>query len=213
MMPVLPRAFYLRPTVEVAAGLLGKLLVREQEGERLAGRIVETEAYTEEDPASHSFRGLTDRSAPMFEEGGIAYVYLIYGIYHCFNVVTEAKGHGSAVLVRALEPVEGMRRMWRNRFGSTPFDSGQLFRLASGPGKLARAMGISRDRDNGKDLLSSDLTIRETSGSDKMRIDSSGRIGIRNGRDRKWRFYVAGSRCVSDAKSNSQGPSQGPSRA
>lgn len=163
-MEVLPEEFYLRPTLEVARALLGTVLVRELDGERLAGRIVETEAYLPEDPASHSYRGITARYALMFETGGIAYVYLIYDVHFCFNVVTEEKGVGAAVLVRALEPVEGMRRMWLNRYGRTPFDFRDACRLGgltSWPGRLAQAMGISWQRDNGKSLNTSDLTIRD----------------------------------------------------
>jgi DNA-3-methyladenine glycosylase len=197
-MCVLSRDFYLRPTLEVARDLLGKLLVREADGARLVGRIVETEAYLQDDPASHSYRGPTGRSAPMFEAGGIAYVYFIYGMHYCFNVVTEAAGYGSAVLVRALQPLEGLQRMWRNRFGSAALDPRRLHTLASGPGKLAAAMGISKDRDNGKSLLSGDLTIREDPAAGALDVVIGRRIGIKEAAAQPWRFYVSGSPWVSD---------------
>jgi DNA-3-methyladenine glycosylase len=205
-MRVLPKSFYLNPTLDVARGLLGKFLVRELPGGNLAGRIVETEAYLQEDPASHSFRGPTDRSAVMFEEGGIAYVYLIYGIHHCFNVVTEARGYGSAVLVRALEPVEGIARMWGNRFGSIPLDARKIRTLASGPGNLARAMEITRTKDNGKSLITSELTIREDPASGKLAITASPRIGIRRGTERHWRFYLPASPYLSRPRQEAGDP-------
>ena len=137
----LPRRFYDRDTTLVARELLGKLLVRiDARGERV-GRIVETEAYLgPHDRAAHSARGLTPRTAVMFGPPGHAYVYLIYGMHHCLNVVTEEEGHASAVLIRALEPVRGIE-------GRT-----------QGPGLVCRAMGIDR-RLNGHDLLSDDFFI------------------------------------------------------
>lgn len=205
-MKTLPERFYLQDSVTVAQALIGKLIVRDTGSERLVCRIVETEAYNQEDPASHSYRGLTARTAPMFERGGIAYVYFIYGMYDCFNVVTDRAGYGSAVLIRAAEPVAGLRTMWRNRFPSRDFPEGArqkrtdpaLFRsLSSGPGKLARAMGISRSADNGRNLRSGELTIQDDGFDSGGRIERDVRIGISVGTDIEWRFYLSGSPCVS----------------
>ena len=177
----LPRAFYDRDTVTVARDLLGKCLVHGgREGVRI-GRIVETEAYVgAHDRASHSCRGRTARNAPMFGPPGYAYVYLIYGMYCCMNVVTEGEGQASAVLIRALEPVEGLA-------GRT-----------QGPGLLCRAMGIDR-RLNGHDLLSPGLHIRQGGGA-AIRIIKRPRIGVEYAgawAKRHLRFYIAGNPFVS----------------
>jgi DNA-3-methyladenine glycosylase len=139
--PGVPRCFYDRDTTEVARDLLGHRLVHVVDGVPRIGRIVETEAYLgAHDKAAHSARGLTARNRSMFGPPGHAYVYLIYGMYHCFNVVTESEGHPSAVLIRALEPISGI--------------SGRT----CGPGLLCGAMGIDR-RQDGCDLTAGDLTI------------------------------------------------------
>jgi len=128
----LPADFYLNNTVEVARQLLGKTIVRNYGKKILAGKIVETEAYIDKiDPASHSHPGITKRNKPMFEKGGIAYIYFIYGNYYCFNIVTERKGKGCAVLIRAAEPIEGIEYMKKNR-GKTK----SVYELTNGPAKL-----------------------------------------------------------------------------
>jgi DNA-3-methyladenine glycosylase len=174
----LVRAFYDRDTIVVARELLGKLLVH---GDRV-GRIVETEAYLgPHDLAAHSARGLTKRNAPMFGPPGYAYVYMIYGMYFCMNVVTEREGHASAVLLRALEPVHSVT-------GKT-----------SGPGLLCNAMGIDR-RLNGHDLLSDDFFISAPSSEEPFRIVKRPRIGVdyaRHWARRHLRFYIAGNSYVS----------------
>jgi DNA-3-methyladenine glycosylase len=201
---VLPCSFYLEDTVSVARGLLGAYLVKHtgNTGRGLyIGKIVETEAYHQDDPASHSYKGPTPRSAPMFEEGGISYVYLIYGMYNCLNVVTEARGMGGAVLIRAVEPVEGIEQMWRNRFGNKPFRRDHIYRLCNGPGKLCRAFDIHYQRDNRKSLINSDITITEAASSDTpFSIVEAGRIGISSGAETPYRFYIDGNQCVSDFK-------------
>ncbi len=173
----LKRSFYDRDTVVVARELLGKCLVH---GDRV-GRIVEVEAYVgAHDKASHSCRGLTARNAPMFGPPGHAYVYLIYGMYWCMNVVTEREGHASAVLIRAVEPLAGIT-------GRT-----------QGPGLLCRAMGIDR-RLNGRDLLSRDFHITDDRPMD-FRIMKRPRIGVDYAGTwarRHLRFYIAGNPFVS----------------
>ena len=187
-MNVLSSAFYQQDTVAVAEQLIGKMLVREIEGRILSGRIIETEAYREDDPASHSYRGLTERTRPMFEAGGIAYVYFIYGMYDCFNVVTEPAGTGCAVLIRALEPIEGVEGMWRSRFTGRPFDRRRIRELANGPGKICRALRITRE-DNGVSLTDGPIRILEDGNYNPRPVASSVRIGIKKGLERPWRFF------------------------
>jgi DNA-3-methyladenine glycosylase len=197
--------FYLRDPVALAPQLLGTYLIRQAEdGPLLAGRIVETEAYCQDDPASHSFRGRTARTSVMFEAGGRAYVYFIYGMYDCFNVVAGPEGYGGAVLVRALEPVEGIEGMWRNRFADRAFDPKKIHELCSGPGKLCRALDIRTKRDNGKPLQTGDLRLMAAaapegsgSGGPGFSVGVSKRIGIRKAAEKPWRFYIEGSRFVS----------------
>lgn len=177
----LSRAFYDRDTTETARDLLGKCLVHVVDGERRVGRIVEVEAYVgAHDRASHSCRGLTARNAPMFGPPGHAYVYLIYGMYWCMNVVTERECHASAVLLRAVEPVEGIT-------GRT-----------QGPGLLCRAMGIDK-RLNGVDLCSDTVFIADD-GFTGFRVVKRPRIGVDYAgawARRHLRFYMAGNPFVS----------------
>ena len=179
-MPRLLPTQLLGDTVAIARRLLGCHLVREVDGRRLVGCIVETEAYCEGDPASHSCRGLTARNASMFAKPGTAYVYLIYGMNHCLNVVTGPEGYGAAVLIRALEPLEGLEEMRARR--------GRTTDLLNGPGKLCQAFAIDRSLD-GEDLLTSDrLYLLEAPPLDDDRILATPRIGISQGQDRHWRF-------------------------
>jgi len=188
----LPRAFYARPVLTVARAVLGRLLVADLPGGRTSGRIVEVEAYGgRRDPASHAFGGPTPRNQVMFGRAGHAYVYFTYGMHHCFNLVTGRAGRAEAVLVRALEPVDGIDRMRRRR-GARATE-----RLASGPGNLTRALGLTRDHDR-CDLVRgsiwlSDLPPRRG----KFRIVRGPRIGLRKGREAPWRFYLGGHPCVS----------------
>ncbi len=195
-----PADFFLQNTVEVARQLIGTRLTVVREDEELAGRIVETEAYRQDDPASHSYRGRTPRSGPMFEAGGIAYVYFIYGMHNCFNVVTEPVDTGCAVLVRAVEPVAGLERMWKNRFPDALFDRTKAHTLANGPGKLCRAFGVNRT-DNRTSLITGSIRILldvETSDSGSVGgIGVSRRIGIRKGAELPWRFYEMNNPAVS----------------
>jgi DNA-3-methyladenine glycosylase len=178
----LPRPFYDRDTVRVAHELLGKLLVHNSGGVERVGKIVEVEAYLgEHDLAAHSSKGLTARTKPMFGPPGFAYVYLIYGMHHCMNVVTEREGHASAVLLRALEPVKNVQ-------GKT-----------NGPGLLCRAMEIDR-RLNAHDLLSDDFFIAQPDVAEKFSIVKRPRIGVdyaKHWAKRRLRFYIKGNPFVS----------------
>ncbi|RMG48518.1 MAG: DNA-3-methyladenine glycosylase [Acidobacteria bacterium] len=191
----LPRAFYAQPTVEVAKQLLGKYLVHHTEKGPRLGRIVETEAYVgPEDRASHASRGKTKRTAIMFGPPGFAYVYVIYGMYHCLNVVTEREGYPAAVLIRAVEPVLSDDEQQLGK--SDP----SIFRLANGPGKLCRYMGIDRSL-NGADLCGSELYIEDWGESVHPEdIVATTRIGVEYAgewKQKPWRFYVKGNPCVS----------------
>ena len=186
----LGREFYNRPTLKVAKELLGKYLVMNMEGKKLSGKIVETEAYRGlYDPASHAYGGMTPRNRIMFGEPGHAYVYFTYGMYYCLNVITERKGVPAAVLIRALEPMEGIEIMKRRRKREKPED------LTSGPGKLCQAMGINKTL-NGADLVGKTIYL-ENRGEKAGKIVSTDRIGIDEGKEKKWRFYLKDNKYVS----------------
>lgn len=191
----LPRLFYLRPTLQVAKSLLGKYVVRKLGRKKLVGKIVEVEAYIgPNDPASHAYVGKTERNKVMFEEGGRAYVYFTYGMHFCFNVVTERGGYPAAVLIRAVEPIDGIEEMMKNRGFMT--DENDKIRLTNGPAKFCEAFGITREI-NGIDLTGDELFITNGENIKSSEIAVSERIGIRNGKGKKWRFYVRGNRFVS----------------
>ena len=188
-MQALSRAFYNRPATEVARALLGTVLVHGT----TSGRIVETEAYLGPgDRAAHSWNGITPRTRVLFGEPGHAYVYLIYGMYECLNVVAEPEGSPGCVLIRALEPLEGIPLMQRRR---RPGARG-VEDLANGPGKLTLALGISR-RLNGADFTKGPLTIHPPASGQKIRVAVSPRIGIRHCADWPLRFFIEGSRFLS----------------
>ena len=197
----LHRDFFGRGPKRVARELLGKVLVRDTGKLRLAGRIVEVEAYLgKNDPASHSFGGETARTAVLFGPPGYAYVYFIYGNHYCLNVSCERDGKAGGVLFRALEPLEGMEEMTRARKVALqgPRD---LVRLTSGPGRLAEAFGIMRERDNGCDLTSpsSGLWIGDD-GFRAGKVQVTPRIGISKAADRPLRYILAGNGFVSGKK-------------
>jgi len=188
--------FFARDTLAVARELLGQRLVRVLDGERLVGRIVEVEAYVgEEDGASHASCGVTRRNAPMYGPPGHAYVYFIYGMHHCFNVVTEREDYPAAVLIRALEPLEGLETMRARRSGRPDAQ------LTSGPARLCQALGIDR-RFDGADLCApGGLLFFEDGGAVPDGAVASGpRVGVRGDAaavSAPWRFCVRGSRYVS----------------
>src|SRR5437667_12803548 len=183
-MQSLPRSFYDREAIGVARELLGKYLVHVSSGVEQVGRIVEAEAYLgPHDLAAHSAKGLTERTKPMFGPPGHAYVYLIYGMYYCMNVVTEREGHPSAVLLRAIEPVKNVQ-------GRT-----------QGPGLLCQAMGIDK-RLNTHDLLSDDFYIAAASRPEPLKIVKRPRVGVDyagHWAKRRLRFYIQGNPFVSRA--------------
>jgi DNA-3-methyladenine glycosylase len=184
----LPRWFFDRPCLEVAPALLGRHLVRAlPDGERLRGRIVEVEAYTEDDPASHSFRGPTGRNAVMFGPPGRLYVYFTYGMHWCMNVVTGPRGEGSAVLLRAAEPLDGLAVMQRNR-GERPARE-----LLAGPARWTQAFAVD-DALDGADLVRGhDVWIESGREIAPTSIRRTPRIGVRVGTTARWRFVDAGS--------------------
>jgi len=192
----LPRSFYLRPTLKVAKDLLGKYLVRRLGINLLVGKIVEVEAYLGElDPASHAYRGITKRNEVMFRTGGHLYVYFTYGMHFCCNVVTEQKGKGRAVLLRAVEPEEGLNVMEKNRGRAGVVKSPPLT-LTNGPAKLCQAFGIKQN-ENGADLLGDQIFLGRGERVPASDIAAGPRIGIKNGREKKWRFYIKGNPFVS----------------
>ncbi len=189
--PAIPRQFYLRPTIEVARDLLGKVLVHG----RTAGMIVETEAYLGgDDLASHSSRGVTERTRVIFGPPGHAYVYFIYGMYECLNIVAEPDGTPGCVLIRALEPVAGFERMRQRRPAARKPED-----LANGPGKLTLAMAITRAH-NGADVTRGALTVREPLEKRAIGIVVTPRVGITQCIDLPLRFLVRGNPFVSGAK-------------
>lgn len=182
--------FFQRGTFDVARSMLGSKLVRVLDGKRLAGRIVEVEAYLgAEDPASHAYRGMTARNKVMFGEPGCAYLYFTMGMHWCLNVTTERAGKAGAVLIRAIEPMEGVRQMLRRR-GGRPLEE-----LGNGPAKLTEAMGID-GRMNGENLNLSRRLFLEV-GPRARNVETSPRVGINMGVEHQWRFFVSGNRFVS----------------
>lgn len=191
----LPRDFYDRPTLDVARDLLGKVLVHRQPRATTSGTIVEVEAYIgESDPACHAAPGPTRRNAPLYGPPGFAYVYLNYGIHYMVNVITEPEGWPAAVLIRALNPIDGIAVMRRRRNraskGRRPLNGRELraHDLCRGPGNLTMAMGITL-AENQIDLLGGQLFIEDRGGSVGP-IEWSERIGIRVGTEHLWRAYV-----------------------
>ncbi|MDD5709674.1 MAG: DNA-3-methyladenine glycosylase [Candidatus Marinimicrobia bacterium] len=189
-MKYLSREFFMQDVRRVAEKLLDTWLIRDfPGGGRLIGRIVETEAYAHtDDPASHSSKGKTPRNAVMFGPAGHLYVYFTYGMHFCCNVVTAAEGRGEAVLLRALEPLEGIPRMALNRYGKENISERELKDLCRGPARLCRAFAIGREQ-NGTDLCGGEIRIGEGDAISKLPIARSSRIGIREGRSHLWRFY------------------------
>jgi DNA-3-methyladenine glycosylase len=204
----LPVDFYSRDPRAVSRDLLGKVLVRRQQRKLLTARIVEVEAYLgQDDPAAHSASGRTARNAVLFGPPGLSYVYFIYGNHYCFNVSCLPDGEAGGVLFRALEPLAGIQQMAEARGVSLSASLGHkhatrdLRKLTSGPGRLAQAFGITRERDNGKNLTraGSDLSIVDD-GFRPRRVEVTPRIGITKAAERPLRYLIAGNAFVSGSK-------------
>jgi DNA-3-methyladenine glycosylase len=201
----LSRAFYDRDPRRVSRELLGKVLVRKERGKLLAARVVEVEAYLGvDDPAAHSFAGRTLRNAVLFGPPGYAYVYFIYGNHYCLNVSCLPDGVAGGILFRAVEPLMGIKQMALSRnvsINSTRDSARDLKKLTSGPGRLAEAFGITRERDNGKDLTNarSDLFIADD-GYRVVGVLTTPRIGITKAAGLPLRYIVAGNEFVSGPK-------------
>lgn len=183
----LPIEFYLQPTLNVAEALIGQVVVRKDRGQILSGRIVETEAYLVDDASNHAARGMTPRNSAMYGRAGCAYVYLIYGMHYCLNLVTAPEGVAEAVLVRAVEPVEGLEGMRERR----PCGRDQL--LTSGPARLCQAFGIDLSL-NKTDAVAGDLLWVDEGPGPRGHVQTRTRIGISNAvaAAYAWRFVEAG---------------------
>lgn len=186
----LKRSFYKRELLTVSKELLGKILVRKEGDEILAGRIVELEAYGGgSDEAAHSFGNKTKRNSIMFEEGGYFYVYFTYGAHFCCNVVTGEKEIGTAILIRAVEPLVGIEKMIQNRFGRNLINEKEIFNLTSGPGKLCKAFNINSIL-YGEDLTGDKVYLLDQPILSDKEIGISKRIGISRSIDNMWRYYI-----------------------
>ncbi len=194
----LTRKFYLRDSVTVSKELLGKVIVRKIGNKNVAAKIVETEAYFgDHDPASHAYQKITERNRIMYEQGGMVYVYFIYGNYYCFNVVCDEKGLGNASLIRAVEPLEGIEIMKGLR-GETK----NIYELTNGPAKLCMAMDIDKNL-YGEDLtLSGKVFISKPFKKEKLEITTTRRIGINVGIDFPYRFFIKDNPYVTRHKFN-----------
>lgn len=195
MQSKLLRRFYRRKTRTVAKQLLGKILVHKTNEGIISGKIVETEAYLgQRDPGSHASRGITERNKIMFGRAGIAYIYFVYGKHYCLNIVTEKEGVAGAVLIRALEPIDGIELMKRNR------EKDWLWvRLTNGPGRLTQALGITSSM-NGTDLTGNRLFVMSRAQCKTERnssIISTGRVGIKKGDKLPYRYHIEGNSFVS----------------
>lgn len=185
----LDRDFYLRPTLKVANDLIGKFLIYKSPAGLISARLVEVEAYIgEDDPACHAAVGKTRRNYIMYGQGGHSYIYFIYGMYYCLNVVTENEGYPAAVLIRGAVPAEGIDIM------RSHYKSGENNFLTNGPGKICKAFGLTK-KQNGLDLTGDRLYLEDRA-YNPVKIMHSTRIGINKGTDRKWRFFEADSKFI-----------------
>jgi DNA-3-methyladenine glycosylase len=189
--PKLNRDFYTRDVLTVARDLLGKTIVKESGDITFKGIIVETEAYDgRTDEAAHTFIGKTNRNQIMFNHGGFFYVYFTYGAHFCCNVVTGEEGTGTAVLLRGVEPVEGIEQMTLNRYGRINLkNQKELHNLSNGPGKLCQAFGINR-KEYGLDLTGDNVYLLDAPGIPDDQLVVTTRVGIKKSAELPWRFYI-----------------------
>lgn len=186
---MLSQSFFAKNALKLATDLLGCILVHESSKGLTAGKIVETEAYSQEDAASHSYKGETARTKAMFGPPGHAYIYFTYGMHYCFNVVSGQAGHGQGVLIRALEPIDGIDLMKMRR------NKQEIKELCNGPAKLVQAMGISMS-DYGKPLFGGRLYITNRQ-DQNIQISKGPRIGISKETYKLWRFWITDNTFVS----------------
>lgn len=188
--PKLQKEFYKRKTLTVAKELLGKTFIKHENGKYLSGKIVEVEAYDGTiDEAAHTFGGMTERNKVMFNDGGYLYVYFTYGAHYCCNIVTEKRGKGTAILIRALEPLEGLEYMAKKRYGRKLKVEKEKINLTNGPGKICQAFGINK-KHYGVDLTKNQIFLLEQPKLKNSEIVISKRIGIKKSADLPWRFYI-----------------------
>ena len=193
----LDKHFYLRNPLTVARELLGKIFVRHENDNTLLGKIVEVEAYDGAvDESAHSYIGKTERNAVMFEEGGLLYVYFTYGVHFCANVVTGRKDEGTAVLLRAFEPLNNFDLLAKRRFNKTEISEKEKINLTNGPGKICQAFNIKRN-ENGISLLGDQIYILNSNPIDDKMIVQTTRIGIKKSTELPWRFYIKNNPYVS----------------
>lgn len=186
----LPAKFYIRDIHTVAKELLGKLFVRKINNKFLIGKIVEVEAYDGRfDEAAHSYKGKTKRNETMFQEGGRLYVYFTYGMHFCANVVTGKEGIGTGILMRAMEPIEGIEIMAINRYGKKNISEKEKINLANGPAKICQAFCITR-KENGILLTGDTIFILDQPNLKNNQIGISKRIGIKKSVDLPWRYFI-----------------------
>lgn len=186
----LQKKFYERYVLNVAPDLLGKIFVRRIGNIILSGRIVETEAYDGKiDAAAHSYNGKTIRNAVMFEGTGLLYVYFTYGMHYCANVVSGGRDQGQAVLIRGIEPIDGITHLSNNRFGNIMLSNKQHLNLTNGPAKICKAFNITKEQ-NGIDLTGNSIYILDADLPPNSVIIKTTRIGIKKSVDLPWRFYI-----------------------
>lgn len=180
-MKPIPESFFKKDTIKISKDLLGKYIIHKN----LIGKIVETEAYLKDDPASHSFKGLTKRNSAMFGPPGYSYIYFTYGMYHCLNITTNKEGIGEAVLIRSIEPVKGINQMKKNR------KLNSIKNLTNGPAKLTIALNLNINHNNINFLNpNSPIKIMQPNKKEKFEIIETERIGISKGRELPHRFYI-----------------------
>lgn len=184
------RAFYTKDLLKVANELLGKVLVKNYGRKTYSGRIIEVEAYDgRTDLAAHTYIGKTKRNEVMFREGGYLYVYLSYGVHYCCNVVTGIEGTGTAILIRAVEPLEGVNEMIRNRFAKKKLSEKEMYQLTNGPGKVCKSFAITKNH-TGIDLTGDRIYLENFALKKNEQVGVSRRIGITKSVHLPWRFFI-----------------------